>query len=68
LIYTTEKPEKTAVEYYSKFYGSYRAGIDNFVKDMKRSGLKLPQFFNKVNSMRKPIYEEGKAEILQLVS
>ena len=68
LIYTTEKPEKTAVEYYSKFYGSYRAGIDNFVKDMKRSGLKLPQFFNKVNSMRKPVYEAGKAETLQLVS
>ncbi|SDM83438.1 TraG family conjugative transposon ATPase [Pedobacter antarcticus] len=68
LIYTTEKPEKTAVEYYSNFYGSYRAGIDNFVKDLKLSGLKLPQFFNKVNSMRRPIYEEGKAEILQLVS
>jgi type IV secretory pathway VirB4 component len=68
LIYTTEKPEKTAVEYYSKFYGSYRAGIDNFVKDMKRSGLKLSQFFNKVNSMRKPVYEEGKTETLQLVS
>jgi type IV secretory pathway VirB4 component len=68
LIYTTEKPEKTAVEYYSSFYGSYREGIDNFVRDLKRSGLKLPQFFNKVNSMRRPIYEEGKAKVLQLVS
>ncbi|MEN0053592.1 MAG: DUF87 domain-containing protein [Mucilaginibacter sp.] len=67
LIYTTEKPEKTAVEYYSNFYGSYRDGINHFVKDLKRSGLKLPDFFNKVNRARKPIYEAVENDVLQLV-
>ncbi|RYE27010.1 MAG: conjugal transfer protein TraG [Sphingobacteriaceae bacterium] len=70
LIYTTEKPEKRAVECYSNYYGSYVQGIEHFVKDLKRSGLKLPQFFKEVNQKRKPLFINITApdENLQLVS
>jgi type IV secretory pathway VirB4 component len=69
LIYTTEKPEKTAIECYSNYYGSYVQGVEHFVSDLKRSGLKLPQFFKEVNSKRKPLFadEEAQRELLQLV-
>jgi len=49
LTYTTEKPEKSAVENYTKRFGSYPKGLDAFVKDFKISGLSLSSFINKVN-------------------
>jgi hypothetical protein len=49
LTYTTEKPEKTAVEVYTGKYGSYPDGLDAFVDDLIQSGLSLPQFIKKVN-------------------
>jgi len=50
LTFTTEKPEKTAVESYVSRYGSYRLGLENFVSDMKSSGLSLPDFVRRVNA------------------
>ncbi|GAA4196257.1 hypothetical protein GCM10022289_01690 [Pedobacter jeongneungensis] len=50
LTFTTEKPEKTAVESYIKRFGSYPAGLENFVADMKSSFLSLPEFVKKINS------------------
>jgi conjugation system TraG family ATPase len=49
LTYTTEKPEKSAVESYTNRYGSYAAGLDAFVADFKQSGLSLPAFIKRVN-------------------
>lgn len=49
LTYTTEKPEKNAVETYMRAYGSYQAGLEAFVSDLERSSLKLETFVRKVN-------------------
>ncbi len=49
LTYTTEKPEKSAVEKYTNRYDSYAKGLDAFILDFKKSGLSLPQFINHVN-------------------
>lgn len=50
LTYTTEKPEKRAVEAYAAHYNSYRAGLEAFVADMEASGLSLAQFVTEVNA------------------
>ncbi|MGN8056079.1 TraG family conjugative transposon ATPase [Pedobacter sp. 22163] len=50
LTFTTEKPEKTAVESYVSCHGSYRLGLENFVSDMKSSRLSLPDFVRRVNA------------------
>jgi len=50
LTFTTEKPEKTAVESYVVRFGSYPAGLDAFVSDLKSSGLGLADFVRQVNS------------------
>ncbi|WP_454802952.1 TraG family conjugative transposon ATPase [Mucilaginibacter phyllosphaerae] len=49
LTYTTEKPEKSAVEYYINQHANYAQGLDAFVSDFKNSGLSLPQFINRIN-------------------
>lgn len=51
LTFTTEKPEKTAVESYVSRLGSYRLGLETFISDMKSSGLSLPDFVRTVNAM-----------------
>jgi len=50
LTYTTEKPEKSAVEYYTGRFDSYAEGLDAFVTDFLDSGLLLHQFVSKVNA------------------
>ena len=49
LTYTTEKPEKSAVEAYTKRYGSYSEGLDSFIDDLLLSKLSLPAFIKQVN-------------------
>lgn len=49
LSYTTEKPEKTAVESYTNRFGSYPEGLDAFINDFKLSGQSLPAFISAVN-------------------
>lgn len=49
LTYTTEKPEKSAVEKYIERYGSYAEGLDAFVNDFQLSGKSLPAFITYVN-------------------
>jgi len=56
LCYTTEKPEKSAVEVYVKQYGSYPKGLDAFVADLRQSKLQLGEFVSHVNSAAKPFY------------
>jgi type IV secretory pathway VirB4 component len=55
LIFTTEKPEKSAVEIYVAAYGSYPTGIDQMVADLGRSKLPLGQFVSHVNRSGRPM-------------
>ncbi|TCC98784.1 TraG family conjugative transposon ATPase [Pedobacter hiemivivus] len=50
LTYTTEKPEKSAVERYTRHFGTYPAGVDAFLSDLDKSGLSLGRFVTQVNS------------------
>lgn len=61
LTYTTEKPEKSAVEIYTRHYGTYPEGLDAFVSDLKKSGLSLGDFVTAVN-------QEGKPKTLKIAS
>jgi len=56
LTYTTEKPEKSAVEIYTNQYGSYPKALDAFIADMKQLNLGLPEFVRRVNQSEKPIH------------
>lgn len=49
LCYTTEKPEKTAVETYVRIHGNYRDALCAFVADFQASGLQLGEFVSQVN-------------------
>ncbi|MDP9079977.1 MAG: TraG family conjugative transposon ATPase [Bacteroidota bacterium] len=49
LTYTTEKPEKSAVEKYTARFGAYADGLDAFVNDFRQSKLSLGSFINQVN-------------------
>lgn len=51
LCYTTEKPEKIAVEGYVRKHGNYRDGLIAFVADFQNSGLQLGEFVTKVNQV-----------------
>ncbi|RZM26791.1 MAG: TraG family conjugative transposon ATPase, partial [Pedobacter sp.] len=50
LTFTTEKPEKTAVESYVARFGSYPAGLEAFISDLSFSGLGLAGFVKQVNA------------------
>lgn len=54
LIYTTEKPEKSAVEAYVKFYGSYPEALRAFLRDLKSSQLSLGDFVSLTNQRGGP--------------
>ncbi|TKC08017.1 TraG family conjugative transposon ATPase [Pedobacter polaris] len=56
LTYTTEKPEKSAVEIYTSAYGSYADGLDAFVKDMIDSESSLGDFVSAINKNAKPLH------------
>ena len=55
LTYTTEKPEKMAIEIYMKTYGSYVDGLDAFVADLKISKMNLGDFVTHINDKSKPL-------------
>lgn len=50
LTYTTERKEKEAVEQYIREKGSFMEGLEAFVKDFKKSRLKLSAFVDQINS------------------
>jgi conjugation system TraG family ATPase len=52
LTYTTEKPEKSAIESYTNRFGSYPDGLDAFIRDFKGSGKSLPAFISQVNQQQ----------------
>jgi hypothetical protein len=54
LTYTTERPEREALEYYLDQYDSYENAIDAMVSDFKKSSLSLAAFIKQTNnSIRK---------------
>jgi len=59
LTYTTEKPEKLAIESYVRRYGSYPEGLEAFVRHMKASGLPLPGFVAMVNGAKEALTDDA---------
>ncbi len=57
LTYTTEKPEKSAIEIYIQAFRGYQMGLDAFVEDFKASELSLHEFFSEVNKQGAPVRE-----------
>ena len=55
LTYTTEKPEKSAIEYYFQSLGNYDDALNNFVADSKKMGGDLGSLVSLVNLNKKPI-------------
>jgi hypothetical protein len=55
LTYTTEKPEKSAVEYYVQKYGSYDEALRKIVEDVKTFGDTLENLVSLVNLYRHPL-------------
>ena len=44
LTYTTERPEKEALEVYLTYYEGYELSLDSFINDLKESSWTLPAF------------------------
>ena len=55
LTYTTEKPEKSAVEYYVEHYGDYDKALETFVIDLKKLGDSLPNLVSLINLYKQPM-------------
>jgi hypothetical protein len=53
LTFSTEKPEKSAIEIYAAALGSYPAALDAFVSDLHHSKMVLPAFVNHINNIKK---------------
>ncbi|WP_312352580.1 TraG/VirB4 family ATPase [Sphingobacterium siyangense] len=66
LTYTTEKPEKLAVETYTKSFGNYPSGLERFVNDMKTSGSVLSSFVSLINAIGEPLRDDGIEILLDL--
>jgi hypothetical protein len=49
LTYTTERPEKEALEVYLTYYENYELALDSFMNDLKESGWPLPTFIKHIN-------------------
>jgi len=55
LTYTTEKPEKSAVEYYVRKYGNYDEALRKIVTDLKTFGDSLENLVSLVNLYQSPL-------------
>lgn len=55
LTYTTEKPEKSALEYYVGAFGNYQQALEHFVLDIESLGDSLPNLVALVNLYQRPI-------------
>lgn len=68
LTYTTEKPEKNAVETYTNAYGNYPDGLDNFISGLKKSKLSISLWIQFVNLYGDILTDNVVTEILLLIS
>lgn len=60
--FTTERIEKDAVSYYTKIYGNFQDGLDRFIEDMEKSGLKQNEWVRQVNKVLGNYSENGKLQ------
>ena len=67
LTYTTEKPEKAAVEIYVEFYGSYEKALERIVKDLNQLGLSFNKMKDYVNLAKAPLSDQAITLIKSLV-
>ncbi|GIJ95372.1 hypothetical protein CAPN002_25900 [Capnocytophaga stomatis] len=58
LTYTTEKPEKLAIQYYVKTFKTYDEALEQFVKDFKSFKENMKSMFSLVNLYKKPLDKE----------
>ncbi|QEM04944.1 TraG family conjugative transposon ATPase [Mucilaginibacter rubeus] len=54
ITFSTEKPEKSALEVYIERFGSYHRALDLFVNDFHTSKLTLSQFVSHINQHGQP--------------
>lgn len=54
LTYTTEKPEKSAVEIYVNYFGSYEKGLNAFVPEMRAINANISTFCGYINKLGVP--------------
>jgi len=59
LTYTTEKPEKLAVETYTNSFGNYPDGLEMFVSEMKAAEVPLSAFVGLINGIMTPLTNKG---------
>lgn len=55
LLYTTEKPEKEALEFYYETAGNLKEGLERFLLDHKSLGLSLSEMVSLVNLHGRPL-------------
>lgn len=55
LTYTTEKPEKIAIEYYAKHSKNYDDALKLFIQDFKEVGDKMENMVGLVNLYKRPL-------------
>ena len=55
LTFSTEKPEKSAVEIYTSHYGSYPQGLQAFMAQLQASGKALGEFVRLINQNGEPL-------------
>lgn len=56
LTFSTEKPEKSALEVYFESFGSYQKALDHFVDDFTQSKLTLAAFVSHINQNGEPYF------------
>ncbi|MCA5004046.1 TraG family conjugative transposon ATPase [Sphingobacterium bovistauri] len=54
MAFTTEKPEKSAVEIYVRHFKTYPQALSSLVEDFNSSGMSLNDFVSKVNLTNSP--------------
>ena len=55
LTFSTEKPEKSAVEIYAHAFGNYPKGLDAFVQDLQASKMPMQTFISSINQTGHPL-------------
>jgi hypothetical protein len=59
ITFSTEKPEKSALEVYIEHFGRYQRALDEFVADFQASKMSLGQFVSHINQNGQPFLNES---------